>query len=154
MGPLNLLGTLLVSVAVIIAVVGQFITIMDYLRVPRPNVHLPFIALLGAMSFIFLLSSIVAINIVPGTTDIVTANSIAEWAIRASLVPYVLAVLVPFLPITERRHSARGFVLLLIGVVLGIFIFPFRYLLPPDVPLLVGALFTLVPIVFSMVGTK
>src|SRR5690349_12439625 len=96
MTPVNLIGAVFISMAVVIAVVGQLTTIWDFLGVRRPKFQWPAIAFIGTIPFLLLLSSIVAINVVQGSNSIATANNLAQIAVGMGVIPYLLVLFVLF----------------------------------------------------------
>lgn len=157
MTPVNLIGAVFISMAVVIAVVGQLITIWDFFGVKRPKFQSPTIAFIGAIPFLLLLSSIVAINVVPGSNNVSTANILAQVAVGIGIIPYLLILIVVFYQASQQvakrwLYMLKGVASLLIGgpALLLLFVVPMP--LPPNGTLIVGCIFTVIPIAFGWNG--
>ncbi len=157
MTPVNLIGAIFISMAVVIAVVGQLTTIWDFFGVRRPKFQSPTIAFLGTIPFLLLLSSIVVLNVVPGSNNVTTANALAQVAVGLGIFPFLLVLAVLLYRASKKGSSRWPYVLKLSGaalvgfpLLLLLFILPIP--LPPNGTLIVGSIFTLIPTVFSWVG--
>jgi hypothetical protein len=105
MTPVNLIGAIFISMAVVIAVVGQLTTIWDFFGVRRPKFQSPTIAFIGTIPFLLLLSSIVAINVVPGSNNVATANILAQFAVGIGIIPYALLLIFQFREASREEAS-------------------------------------------------
>jgi hypothetical protein len=151
MEPFTLVGVFFASVAVIIAVVGQFITIMEYVGV-KPKFRSPSIALLGITALIILGSAIIAVNIVPNSNDLATANTIGEIAFAFSFIPNLWAVIQTWI----WGYRIRALLLAALVVAYWILSYPVRgsgYLSPP-IPLIIAGGFALLPVAFSYISAR
>lgn len=157
MTPVNLIGAIFISMAVVIAVVGQLTTIWDFLGVRRPKFLSPAVAFIGTIPFLLLLSSIVAINVVQGSSSIATANKLAQIAVVMGTAPYgfILVILmrqVPKAGVKRGRYTLKWVISLLIGGAALLVLFLLPTPLPPNGTLIVGCVFTLIPVAASWIG--
>ncbi|HEY7021526.1 MAG TPA: hypothetical protein VH349_10450 [Ktedonobacterales bacterium] len=146
MEPLTLVGVFFASAAVIITVVGQFMTIMEYVHV-KPTPSSPIVALLGVVALIILGSAIIAINVVPGSNTLDSANTIGEIAFAFSFIPNLWATVQAWI----WGYRKASVLLAAIVVTYFILIYPARLFgyLPSNIPLVVAGVFAFLPIAFS-----
>lgn len=148
MNTLVLLGTLFVSIAVIITIFGEIIDIATYFGIKQPEFRYPGLAFLGLISIIFLLAAIVAKVIVPGADTSVIANQMAGGAITFSFLPWLIAVIIAF---KVKVWSIVGSLLIIGGTFAYAIYFVPEYLSSLFVllPLLAALVFACMPILFS-----
>jgi hypothetical protein len=118
----------------------------------KPKFRSPVTALLGVTALIIWCPSITAINVVPGTNNLDSANLIGEIAFVFVLIPNLWATIQAW--IWGYRKSALLLVALFIAYL--ILIYPVRLsgYLPIPIPLVIAVIFAFIPIAVRYVSAK
>ena len=151
---LGAFGVFFVSVAVIIAIFGEFVAILQFLGLKREASY-PWLAFGGVITVTCLLSAIVASVVAPGPNTNSFANNIANTSIWISFLPWAAALIQTF----KLRLSLIGIPLFLIGPIFFVFaIYPLQSIffdsLPTLAPLLFAVVFAIIPIVCAYLLPK